>query len=89
VHSLRHTFAALSIANSEHPKSIQTALGHSSIQVTLDTYGHLYPDALEAAAQRLDVTLRAVQLESPAASPRPSDGPVSLEEVRNEHEKAS
>lgn len=82
VHSLRHTFAALSVANGEHPKSIQTALGHSSIQVTLDTYGHLYPDALEAAAQRLDETFRDATSRIPAASPRPG-----LEVVRLSNKK--
>ncbi len=36
-HDLRHTHAALLIAQGEHPKVIQLRLGHSSIQVTLDT----------------------------------------------------
>lgn len=78
VHSLRHTFAALSVANGEHPKSIQTALGHSSIQVTFDTYGHLFPDALEAAAQRLDATFREAVSGFPAASPRPGGEVVRI-----------
>jgi integrase len=53
-HDLRHTHAALLIAQGEHPKVIQTRLGHSSIQVTLDTYGHLFDGLDEAAADRLD-----------------------------------
>ena len=28
-----------------HPKAIPTRLGHSSITETMDTYGHLFPDA--------------------------------------------
>ena len=40
-HDLRHTHAALLIAQGAHPKAIQTRLGHSSIIVTMDTYGHL------------------------------------------------
>jgi integrase len=53
-HDLRHTCAALLIAQGAHPKAIQAHLGHSSIQVTMDRYGHLFPDALETLAERLD-----------------------------------
>jgi integrase len=42
------------IAQGEHPKVIQSRLGHSSIQVTLDTYGHLFEGLDQAAAERLD-----------------------------------
>ncbi len=41
------------IAQGEHPKVIQSRLGHSSIQVTLDIYGHLFEGLDEAAADRL------------------------------------
>lgn len=54
VHDLRHTHAAMLIAQGEHPKVIQNRLGHSSIKVTLDTYGHLFDGLDEAAAERLD-----------------------------------
>jgi integrase len=53
-HDLRHTHAAMLIAQGEHPKVIQNRLGHSSIKVTLDTYGHLFEGLDEAAAERLD-----------------------------------
>jgi integrase len=53
-HDLRHTCAALLIAQGAHPKAIQAHLGHSSIQVTMDRYGHLFPEALEHLADRLD-----------------------------------
>jgi integrase len=39
-HDLRHTSVALAIAEGAHPKAIQTRMGHSSIRVTLDRYGH-------------------------------------------------
>ncbi len=55
-HDLRHTHAAMLIPQGEHPKVIQLRLGHSSIQVTLDTYGHLFEGLDEAAADRLDAT---------------------------------
>lgn len=53
VHDLRHTHAAWLIANGEHPKTIQSRLGHASIKATLDRYGHLMPGLDEAAAGRL------------------------------------
>lgn len=55
-HDLRHTTVALLIEQGAHPKEISTRLGHSSISVTMDTYGHLLPsldarliDGLDAA----------------------------------------
>src|SRR5438128_1651282 len=50
VHDLRHTSVALAIAEGAHPKAIQTRMGHSSINVTLDRYGHLFPELDEAIA---------------------------------------
>ena len=49
-HDLRHTSVALAIAEGAHPKAIQTRMGHSSINVTLDRYGHLFPELDEAIA---------------------------------------
>lgn len=46
-HDLRHSYAAILIAAGAHPRAIMERLGHSSIQVTLNTYGHLFPE-LEA-----------------------------------------
>ena len=40
-HSLRHTFATALFARGEHPKVVQSLLGHSSITQTMDTYSHL------------------------------------------------
>jgi integrase len=53
-HDLRHTAVALAIAAGAHPKAIQMRMGHSSIQVTLDRYGHLFPDVAAALADDLD-----------------------------------
>src|SRR5207302_1238850 len=44
VHEMRHTCAALLIAKGAHAKAIQEHLGHSTIAVTMDLYGHLFPD---------------------------------------------
>ena len=44
-HDLRHTCASLLIAGHNEPKSVQRYLGHSSIRMTFNLYGHLYPNA--------------------------------------------
>jgi integrase len=49
-HDLRHTSVALAIAAGAHPKAIQARTGDSSINVTLDRYGHLFPDLDESLA---------------------------------------
>ena len=42
-HSLRHFAASWAIEQGFSPKRLQALLGHSSIQMTYDTYGHLFP----------------------------------------------
>ena len=59
VHDLRLTAATFLIAEGAHPLAVKTHLGHSSIQVTMDVYGHLYPSELEELADRLDARHRA------------------------------
>ncbi len=49
-HDFRHTSVALAVAEGAHPKVIQVRMGHSSINVTLDRYGHLFPELDEAIA---------------------------------------
>lgn len=44
-HDLRHTYAALMVRAGANPKYLQAQMGHTSIRVTLDDYGHLFPDA--------------------------------------------
>jgi integrase len=56
-HDLRHSFAALLIAQGEHPKLIQEQLGHASITVTLDRYGHLLDQSVGDASNRLEAVL--------------------------------
>jgi integrase len=57
-HDLRHTHAAFLIAQGAHAKAIQSRLGHSSIVVTMDTYGHLMPEIDEGLADMLDADMR-------------------------------
>jgi integrase len=61
IHSLRHTFASLLISQGENPKYIQTQLGHSSIKLTMDTYGHLFPREKRHAPARLEGQLMAAR----------------------------
>jgi len=44
-HDLRHTFGSLLIQNGASLAYVKEQMGHSSIQVTVDTYGHLIPGA--------------------------------------------
>lgn len=57
-HDLRHTHAALMVAAGAHPKLLQAQLGHTSINVTLNTYGHLFPDAFADIGEALDRLVR-------------------------------
>jgi len=53
-HALRHTYASGLIAENVHPRVIQARLGHKSITETMDTYGHLFPEAHEETTRALD-----------------------------------
>jgi integrase len=67
-HDLRHTAVALAIAEGAHPKAIQVRMGHASVRVTLDLYGHLFPELDEAIASGLNARYwRARQQDEPAA----------------------
>jgi integrase len=82
-HDLRHTCASLLIAQGAHPKAIQVHLGHSSIQVTMDRYGHLFPDALEHLADRLDAARTQAQTDPGRIEPREGLIELSQRRVRN------
>lgn len=58
-HELRHTAASLAIASGASVKGVQAMLGHASATLTLDRYGHLFGDELDAVAERLDAAFRA------------------------------
>jgi integrase len=53
-HDLRHFFSSMLIAQGESPKYISDQLGHASIQITFDTYGHLFPQAKAEASAKLE-----------------------------------
>jgi integrase len=59
LHEARHTFASLMIAAGVNVKALSTYMGHSSITITIDRYGHLLPGNEGEAAGLLDAYPRA------------------------------
>jgi integrase len=53
LHDLRHTFASLLIQNGAPLAYVKEQLGHSSIKITVDIYGHLVPGANRQEMNRL------------------------------------
>jgi integrase len=54
LHEARHTFASLMIAAGVNAKALATYMGHASVTITLDRYGHLMPGNEDQAAALLD-----------------------------------
>jgi integrase len=65
LHECRHTFASLMIAAGINAKSLSTYMGHSSVTITFDRYGHLMPGNESEAAELLDTYL-AREVAAPA-----------------------
>jgi len=63
-HELRHTCASLAIKAGANIKVVQHLLGHKTAVLTMDRYGHLYPDDLGKVANAFDAA--AVRLRSRA-----------------------
>ena len=57
LHEGRHTFASLMIAAGVNAKAICEAMGHASVTMTFDRYGHLMPDGRDQARERMDAFL--------------------------------
>ncbi|OBA05367.1 MULTISPECIES: site-specific integrase [Paenibacillus] len=66
-HDLRHTHATLLLKAGIHPKIVQERLGHSSINVTLDTYSHVLPNLQEAVLKNIgdSITGESISTEEP------------------------
>jgi integrase len=58
LHECRHSYASLMIAAGVNAKALSTYMGHSSITITLDRYGHLFPGNEDEAAELLDAYLK-------------------------------
>jgi integrase len=57
LHECRHTFASFMIAAGVNAKALSTFMGHSSITITYDRYGHMLPGAEDEAADLLHAYL--------------------------------
>lgn len=56
-HDLRHSHAAALISAGHSLTYVQRRLGHDSIQITSDLYGHLLPEAEDAALESIEAAL--------------------------------
>ena len=57
LHTLRHTYASLLINQGESIKYVSKQLGHASINITGDLYGHLFKETSAAAMNRLSMRI--------------------------------
>ena len=57
LHEARHTFASLMIHAGVNAKALSTFMGHASVTITYDRYGHLMPGSEAEAARLLDAYL--------------------------------
>jgi integrase len=66
--TLAAAFASLLIDAGVNAKAIQTFLGHATIQMTFDRYGHLMPGSREQARELVDAYLDAAEREARAGA---------------------
>jgi integrase len=59
LHDLRHTCASLAISAGANVKVVQRLLGQKTAVLTLDRYGHLFPDDLDAVATAFDAAAQS------------------------------
>ncbi len=65
IHTLRHTYASLLINQSESIKYVSRQLGHASINITADLYGHLFRETSVSAMERLTQRVHRVSPDTP------------------------
>ena len=69
-HDLRHSFASLLLQQGKSPVYVKEQLGHSSIQITVDCYGHLIPSGNKQAVDKLDTPTRPADFREQIRNPR-------------------
>ena len=57
LHTLRHDYASLLINQGESIKYVSKQLGHASIQITADLYGHLFKETSVSAMNKLSMRI--------------------------------
>lgn len=60
-HDLRHFFASALIAGGASVKQVQVVLGHSSPNITLRYYAHLWPGDEDRTRAVMDTTLNVLR----------------------------
>jgi len=60
-HQLRHFYASLLIQSGQSVKTIQNYLGHQSAVLTLDTYGHLWPEGEDLTRNAVDEAFKPLK----------------------------
>jgi integrase len=65
-HDLRHFYASLLIRHGESVKTVQARLGRATAQETLDTYGHVWPDAKDRTRTAVEAVLGSFAAAAPA-----------------------
>jgi integrase len=83
LHDLRHTFGSLLIQNGASIAYVKEQMGHSSIQVTVDIYGHLIPGANVSFIDSLDAVPKDEK-----TSPQPPATPAQPQKEANEEKSA-
>ena len=71
IHDIRHTYASLLLSQGESPVYVKEQLGHQSIQITVDIYGHLIPSSNRGAVNRLDTPQPSATQTQPAQTEKP------------------
>jgi len=59
-HALRHYYASSMIADGATPREVMDAMGHSSVQITFDVYGHLFPEDRQNRSARASRLARSL-----------------------------
>ncbi len=78
IHDARHSYASLMIAAGVNAKALSEFMGHATIAITFDLYGHLMPGSHGEAAELLDAFLAhqagasEVEVSAPRTAPHPA-----------------
>ncbi len=76
-HSLRHTCGSWLALQGVHPNVIKTVMRHSSITLTMDTYGHLLPDQhADAIGGMINMVAERTPLAATGTAGKPTDAPA-------------
>jgi len=82
-HDLRHTFGSLLVQDGASLTYVKEQMGHSSIQITVDTYGHLIPGADIAWVDRLDAPISTQKSADRTQTPPADEESMDVEVIEN------